>query len=74
MELYPNGYRIQPVFRGRNRFQYLFVGVNVVVVDTAFATTPQKIVFPYLHHLALAPGAKGPRRTRQRIPVRGCLS
>jgi len=41
MELYPGAYQIQSLFGGRNLFQYLFTGENVVLVDTGIAGTPQ---------------------------------
>ena len=40
MEIHPNVYLIQSIFGGRNLFQYLFVGENVVLVDTGIAETP----------------------------------
>lgn len=55
MELYNNVYQIQSLFGGRNLFQYLFVGDNVVLVDTGIAETPEKVIFPYMERLKLAP-------------------
>ena len=55
MELYANVYQIQSLFAGRNLFQYLFVGDNVVLVDTGIAETPEKVIFPYLDSLRLRP-------------------
>ena len=40
MELDRNVYQIRSLFGGRNLFQYLFVGDNIVLVDTGIATTP----------------------------------
>ena len=48
MELYPHVYRIQSIFGGRNLYQYLLVGDNVVVVDTGIAETPEKVIFTYM--------------------------
>ena len=55
MELYPGVYQIQSLFGGRNLFQYLFVGDNCVVVDTGISETPEKVIFPYMDRLGLAP-------------------
>lgn len=55
MELYPGVYQIQSVFGGRNLFQYLFVGDNVVLIDTGTAETPERVIFPYLNQLRLRP-------------------
>ncbi len=55
MEIYPDVYQIQSVFGGRNLFQYLFVGENVVLVDTGIAETPEKVIFPYLDQLKIPP-------------------
>jgi glyoxylase-like metal-dependent hydrolase (beta-lactamase superfamily II) len=55
MELYPAVYRIQSLFGDRNLFQYLFVGENVVLVDTGVAATPEAAIFPYLDSLGLKP-------------------
>ncbi len=57
MELYKDVYQIQSLFGGRNLFQYLFVGDNVVLVDTGIAETPEKVIFPYLDELGLKPEA-----------------
>lgn len=55
MELYNGVYQIQSLFAGRNLFQYLFVGDNIVLVDTGIAETPEKTVFPYLDKLKINP-------------------
>ena len=55
MELYRNVYQVQSLFGGRNLFQYLFVGENVVLVDTGIATTPEQVIYPYLDRLRLKP-------------------
>jgi glyoxylase-like metal-dependent hydrolase (beta-lactamase superfamily II) len=55
MQLYPGVYRIQSLFGGRNLFQYLFTGDNVVLADTGIAETPEKVIFPYLDQLKLKP-------------------
>src|SRR5437773_8954600 len=55
MELYKHTYQIQSLYGGRNLVQYVFVGQNVVLVDTGIADTPEKVIFPYLEHLRLKP-------------------
>jgi len=55
MELYPRVYQIQSLYGGRNLFQYLFVGDNIVLVDTGIAETPEKVIFPYMDSLHLSP-------------------
>ena len=61
MEIYKGIHQIQSLYGGRNLFQYLFVGDNVVLVDTGVAETPEKAIFPYmdaakvdLHRLTMA--------------------
>ena len=54
-ELYKNAYQIQSLYGERNLFQYLFVGDNVVLVDTGIAETPERVIFPYLDRLKLKP-------------------
>ena len=55
MELYKNAYQIQSLFGGRNLFQYLFVGRNMLLVDSGVAETPERAIFPYLEGLKLHP-------------------
>jgi glyoxylase-like metal-dependent hydrolase (beta-lactamase superfamily II) len=55
MELYPNVYRIESLYGGRNLFQYLFVGDNIVLVDTGTADTPEQTIFPFLDKLKIKP-------------------
>ena len=55
MELYKGVYQISSLFGGRNLFQYLFVGDNVVLVDTGTGETPGKTIFPYMDLLRLKP-------------------
>ena len=55
MELYDHVYQVQSLYGGRNLFQYLFVGDNVVLADTGIAETPEKVVFPFMDKLALPP-------------------
>ena len=55
MELYKNVYQIQSLFGDRNLFQYLFRGRKTLLVDSGIATTPEKVIFPYLDKLKLSP-------------------
>lgn len=55
MELYPNVYQIQSLYKGRNLFQYFFNGAQRVLLDTGIAETPEKAIFPYLDQLKLGP-------------------
>jgi glyoxylase-like metal-dependent hydrolase (beta-lactamase superfamily II) len=55
MELYPRVYQIQSLYGGRNLFQYLFVGDNIVLADTGIATTPEETIFPFFDELKLNP-------------------
>jgi len=55
MELYKNVHQIQSLFGGRNLFQYLLVGDQVVLVDTGIAETPEKVIFPAMDRLKLKP-------------------
>jgi glyoxylase-like metal-dependent hydrolase (beta-lactamase superfamily II) len=55
MELYPSVYQIQSLYGGRNLFQYLFVGDNVVLVDTGIASTPEATIFPFFDEIKLKP-------------------
>jgi glyoxylase-like metal-dependent hydrolase (beta-lactamase superfamily II) len=55
MEVYRHVYQVRSLFGGRNLFQYLFVGDNVVLVDTGIATTPEEVIFPYMDGLKLKP-------------------
>lgn len=57
MELYKNVHQMQSLFGGRNLFQYLFVGENIILVDTGIAETPEEVIFPYLDHLKIRPEA-----------------
>ncbi len=55
MELYPKVYQIQSLYGGRNLFQYLFVGDNVVLADTGTASTPETTIFPFFDKVKLKP-------------------
>jgi len=55
MELYKNVFQIQSLYGGRNLFQYLFVGQNIVLVDSGIANTPADVIFPFLDRMGLPP-------------------
>jgi glyoxylase-like metal-dependent hydrolase (beta-lactamase superfamily II) len=55
MELYKNVYQIQSLYGPRNLFQYLFVGDQIVIVDSGTANTPAETIFPYLDRLKIKP-------------------
>ncbi|MGH9407523.1 MAG: MBL fold metallo-hydrolase [Terriglobia bacterium] len=55
MELYRHVYKIQSLYHGRHLFQYFFSGRQRVLVDTGIASTPAKVIFPYLDKLKLDP-------------------
>ena len=54
-ELYPGVYQIHSLFGGRNLFQYLFVGDNIVLLDTGLAYTPERTIFPAIKRLGIEP-------------------
>jgi glyoxylase-like metal-dependent hydrolase (beta-lactamase superfamily II) len=54
-ELYPGVYQIGSLFGGRNLFQYLFVGDNIVLLDTGLAYTPERTIFPAIKQLGIEP-------------------
>jgi glyoxylase-like metal-dependent hydrolase (beta-lactamase superfamily II) len=55
MEVYPKVYQIRSTFGGRNLFQYLFTGDNIVLVDTGIATTPEETIFPFFDTVKVNP-------------------
>ena len=55
MEIYKGAHQIQSIYGGRNLFQYLFSGDNLILVDTGVAETPESAIFPYLDSLHLDP-------------------
>jgi glyoxylase-like metal-dependent hydrolase (beta-lactamase superfamily II) len=48
MEIFPGIHQIRSEIADRDLFQYLFVGDNVVLLDTGHASTPTDVIFPYL--------------------------
>lgn len=55
MEIYKGAHQIQSLYGGRNLFQYLFVGDNIVIVDSGVADTPEHAIFPYMEKLKVDP-------------------
>jgi glyoxylase-like metal-dependent hydrolase (beta-lactamase superfamily II) len=54
-QLYPGANQIGSQFGGRNLFQYLFVGDNIVLLDTGLAYTPERTIFPAIKRLGIEP-------------------
>jgi glyoxylase-like metal-dependent hydrolase (beta-lactamase superfamily II) len=55
MEIFPGVHQIRSCIADRHLFQYLFVGDNVVLLDTGFASTPDDIILPFMSNLGVAP-------------------
>jgi glyoxylase-like metal-dependent hydrolase (beta-lactamase superfamily II) len=51
MELFPHIYQIRSLVGDRDLFQYLFVGDDIVLLDTGASYTPNQTILPYLKHL-----------------------
>ncbi|MBI3665772.1 MAG: MBL fold metallo-hydrolase [Acidobacteria bacterium] len=56
MEIFPHVHQIQSAIADRNLFQYLFVGDNVLLLDTGMSSSPEEVILPFLQGLGLAPG------------------
>ena len=48
MEIFRHVYQIASLVGDRNLFQYLFVGDNVVLLDTGASDTPSETISPFL--------------------------
>lgn len=55
MEILPNTYQIRSMVGDRNLFQYLFVGDNIVLLDTGASYTPHETILPFLQQLGIQP-------------------
>jgi len=55
MEIFPGIYQIRSCIADRHLFQYVFVGDNVVLLDTGFSTTPEEIILPFLSQIGIRP-------------------
>jgi glyoxylase-like metal-dependent hydrolase (beta-lactamase superfamily II) len=55
MEIFPHVHQLQSQIADRHLFQYLFVGDNVLLLDTGMAATPEAVILPYLKKLGIPP-------------------
>jgi glyoxylase-like metal-dependent hydrolase (beta-lactamase superfamily II) len=55
MEIFPHLHQIQSLVGDRNLFQYLFVGDNIVLLDTGASYTPSEVILPFLQRLGIQP-------------------
>ena len=55
MEVFPHVHQIRSGIADRHLFQYLFVGDNVLLLDTGTAATPGEVILPYLKQIGISP-------------------
>src|ERR1044071_4232771 len=55
MELFPHIHQIASSVGDRNLFQYLFVGDNIILLDSGASYTPAEVILPFLHKQGIAP-------------------
>src|SRR5580700_9817050 len=55
MEIFRHVYQIASLVADRNLFQYLFVGDNVVLLDTGASYTPDETIFPFFKQNGIEP-------------------
>jgi glyoxylase-like metal-dependent hydrolase (beta-lactamase superfamily II) len=55
MEIFPHVHQIRSGIADRHLFQYLFVGDNVLLLDTGTAATPRDVILPYLKQIGISP-------------------
>jgi glyoxylase-like metal-dependent hydrolase (beta-lactamase superfamily II) len=55
MEIFPHVHQIRSGIADRHLFQYLFVGDNILLLDTGTAATPSEVILPYLKGVGIAP-------------------
>jgi glyoxylase-like metal-dependent hydrolase (beta-lactamase superfamily II) len=55
MEIFPQVHQICSGIADRHLFQYLFLGDNVLLLDTGTAATPRDVILPYMQQLGIAP-------------------
>jgi glyoxylase-like metal-dependent hydrolase (beta-lactamase superfamily II) len=55
MQIFPNVYEIKSQFGDRYIQQYLFVGEQVVLLDSGIVSTPESAIFPYLEKIGIPP-------------------
>lgn len=53
MEIFPNVHQIRSSVADRNLFQYVFVGDNMLLLDTGASDTPETVIAPYFHEVRL---------------------
>lgn len=53
MEIFSGVHQIRSCIADRHLFQYLFVGDNIVLLDTGFATTPETVILPFLSQIGI---------------------
>lgn len=55
MEIFPHVHQIRSGIADRHLFQYLFVGDNVLLLDTGTSSTPGEVILPYLKQIGISP-------------------
>src|SRR5947209_6849148 len=55
MQIFPHTYQISSLIADRNLFQYVFVGDNVILLDTGMSKTPAEVIAPYLKNAGIPP-------------------
>lgn len=55
MEIFPQVHQIESGIADRRLFQYLFLGDNVLLLDTGTSATPGDVILPYLKQIGIAP-------------------
>jgi len=55
MRIFPNTSHIASLVADRHLYQYLFVGDNVILLDTGMSATPAEVILPYLRREGIAP-------------------
>jgi glyoxylase-like metal-dependent hydrolase (beta-lactamase superfamily II) len=55
MEIFPHVHQIRSFIADRHLFQYLFVGDNVLLLDTGTAASPSEVILPYLQKIGVSP-------------------
>jgi glyoxylase-like metal-dependent hydrolase (beta-lactamase superfamily II) len=53
MEIFRHVYQIGSSIADRNLFQYVFVGDNIVLLDTGASNTPHETIFPFLKKIGV---------------------
>ena len=55
MEIFPHVHQIQSLVGDRDLFQYLFVGDNIVLIDTGASYTPADVILPFFRKQGIDP-------------------